>query len=148
MLLFYQNKDFISYLFCWILSSKYRIAQCVEKSFSVHLTRNNLKYFSKWSQISYTFFWFTLKLWWFFWELINKSAIVSSVLILLIWQSRSSANPGNFIIITGLGFQNLTLHLVFWFTEIVIIPHLPFLLKVSIFSFTLISICDFLLLPK
>ena len=54
-----KSTDLISYLFCWILSIKYRIVQRAEKSISVHLTCNNLEYLSKWSQISYIFFWFT-----------------------------------------------------------------------------------------
>ena len=77
----------------------------------------------------------------------SKSTIISSVLILLIWQSRSSANTGNFIIITGFGLQNLH-HLVYWYTGIVIIPHFGIFMEVSIFSSLSISICDLLLLQK
>ena len=78
----------------------------------------------------------------------SKSTIISSVLILLIWQSRSSANPDNLIIIiTVFGLQNLH-HLVFWYTGIVIIPHFVIFLDVSIFSSSSISICDLLLLQK
>ena len=60
MPLSYQKiEDFISYFFCWILSTKYQIVQCVKKSISVHLKRNVFKYLSKWSQTSYAFFRFT-----------------------------------------------------------------------------------------
>ena len=42
-----KSTDFISYLFFWILSSKYQIAQRVDKQISVHLARNDLDYLSK-----------------------------------------------------------------------------------------------------
>ena len=97
------------------------------------------------------FFYFHLVHWIaliFFWVLTSKSAIVSSLLILLIWQSRSSANLYYFIIITGLGLQNLLLYMVFWFTGIVIIPHFVIFVEVSISSSSSIPICDLILLQK